>query len=47
MYENRKMRPIETIPGMGEEGIKENEGGVNSTVIYCVNFYKCQNVPLV
>jgi hypothetical protein len=24
MYENRKMRPVAT---MGEEGIKENDGG--------------------
>jgi hypothetical protein len=24
MYINGKMIPIETIPGMGEEGIKEN-----------------------
>jgi hypothetical protein len=22
MYENGKMRPVETIPGMGEEGIR-------------------------
>jgi hypothetical protein len=35
MYENGKMRPVETIPGMGRGGIKENYGGVNSTVIYC------------
>jgi hypothetical protein len=27
MYENGKMRPVETIPGMGREGIKENDGG--------------------
>jgi hypothetical protein len=26
MYENGKMRPGETVPGMGE-GIKENDGG--------------------
>jgi hypothetical protein len=25
MYENGKMRPVETIPGMGG-GIKENDG---------------------
>jgi hypothetical protein len=25
MYVNGKMRPVETIPGMGE-GIKENDG---------------------
>jgi hypothetical protein len=23
MYENRKMRPVETIPGMGQEDKKE------------------------
>jgi hypothetical protein len=27
MYENGKMIPVETIPGMGARGIKENEGG--------------------
>jgi hypothetical protein len=27
MYENGKMIPVETIPGKGEEGIKENDGG--------------------
>jgi hypothetical protein len=32
MYENGKIRPAETIPGMGE-GIKKNDGGVNSTMI--------------
>jgi hypothetical protein len=26
MYENGKMRPVETIPGMGERGIKEKDG---------------------
>jgi hypothetical protein len=37
MYENGKMRPFETISGMGVRGrgIKENDGGVNSTMIYC------------
>jgi hypothetical protein len=34
MYENGKMRPVETIPGMGREGIKENGVGVNSTMRY-------------
>jgi hypothetical protein len=40
--------PVETIPGMGEEGMKENGGGVNSCMIYltdCKNFSKCHNVP--
>jgi hypothetical protein len=27
MYENEKMRPVGTIPGMGIEGIKESDGG--------------------
>jgi hypothetical protein len=44
MYENGKMRPVETVPGMGV-GIKENDGGVNSTMIYCKTFCKCHNVP--
>jgi hypothetical protein len=42
MNENGKMRPAETIPGMG---IKENGGGVNSTMIHCKNFCKCHNAP--
>jgi hypothetical protein len=49
MYVNGKMRPVETVPGMGGQGIKENDGGVNSStiyLIYCKNFYKCHNVPL-
>jgi hypothetical protein len=32
MYVNGKMRPVETIPGMGEEGQTMMEG-VNSTMI--------------
>jgi hypothetical protein len=27
MYVNRKLIPVEIIPGMGREGIKENGGG--------------------
>jgi hypothetical protein len=27
MYINGKMIPVETIPGMGVGGIKENDGG--------------------
>jgi hypothetical protein len=26
MYVNGKMRPVETVPGMGGEGMKENGG---------------------
>jgi hypothetical protein len=27
MYENGKMRHVKTIPGMGEERIKDSDGG--------------------
>jgi hypothetical protein len=33
------MRPAETIPVMEEEGIKENDGGMNSSII-CLIYYK-------
>jgi hypothetical protein len=29
----------------GYQGVKENDHGVNSTMIYCKNFCKCHNVP--
>jgi hypothetical protein len=45
MYENRKMRLVETVPGMGGAKINENDVGVNSTMIYCKNFCKCHDVP--
>jgi hypothetical protein len=38
MYENGKMRPVETVPGMG--GVKDSDGGVNPTLKYCKNFSK-------
>jgi hypothetical protein len=41
----RKMRFVETIPGMQGGGRKENDGGVNSTMIYSKNFCKCHNIP--
>jgi hypothetical protein len=41
MYENGKMRPVETIVRMGGE---ENDGRVNSAMIYCKHFCKCHNV---
>jgi hypothetical protein len=44
MYENGKMRPVETIPGMGE-GQRRIVEGVNPYMIYCKNFCKCHNVP--
>jgi hypothetical protein len=40
MYENGKMRPVESIPEVGGGMIKENDIGVNSK-----NFGKCHNVP--
>jgi hypothetical protein len=48
MYVNRKMRHTETIPGMRGEGTKENDGRVNSSVIYLIyyDFCKCHNVSL-
>jgi hypothetical protein len=46
MYENGKTRSDETIPGMGGERIKENDGGMNSAMVYYKNFCKCHNVPL-
>jgi hypothetical protein len=39
------MRPVETIPGMGGGGIKENEERVNSNMINCKTFCKFHNVP--
>jgi hypothetical protein len=38
------MRPVETILRMGG-WVKENDGGVNLTKLYCKNFCKCHNVP--
>jgi hypothetical protein len=46
MYENGKIRSIETTAGMRVGGIKENNGGrLNSIMIYYKNFCKCHNVP--
>jgi hypothetical protein len=45
VYENGKMRPVETIPGIGGRRIKENDGGISSTMVYYKNFCKCHNVP--
>jgi hypothetical protein len=44
MYENVKIRPVETIPGMVGRRIKENDG-VNSTMIYCKNFVNVTIYP--
>jgi hypothetical protein len=45
MYENGKMRPVETIPEIEGGRIKENNGGMNSTMVYYKNFCKFHNVP--
>jgi hypothetical protein len=46
MYINGNMRPLETIPGVGEG--RDKDGGVNSSMIYLMyykNFYKCHKIP--
>jgi hypothetical protein len=45
MYINGKMRLVETVLGMGVEKTKKNDGGDDSPVKYCKDFYKCCNVP--
>jgi hypothetical protein len=42
MYINGKMRTVETVPGMGGEGIKEMASIIY--LIYCKNFHKCHSV---
>jgi hypothetical protein len=36
-----KTRPVNTIAVMDVRELKENDGGVNSSMIYCKNFCKC------
>jgi hypothetical protein len=43
MYENGKMRPLKLFWQRG--WVKENDRGVNSSMIYYKNFCKCHNVP--
>jgi hypothetical protein len=45
VYENGKMRPVETIPGVGGGGIKENDGGSEFNYDHCKNLCKYHNVP--
>jgi hypothetical protein len=46
MYKHGKMRPVETIPGMGVLGeLSRMMEGVNPTMIYPKNFCRCHNVP--
>jgi hypothetical protein len=42
-YENGKMRHVETISEMEGGGMKNN-GGNNSTMIYCKKVGKCHSV---
>jgi hypothetical protein len=39
------MMPVETIPGLGLQEIKENDGGGEFKLIYYKNFCKCHDVP--
>jgi hypothetical protein len=48
MCVNAKMIPVDTVPGIRGEGMKESSGGVNSSMIYlihCKNLCKCHSVP--
>jgi hypothetical protein len=47
MFVNGKMRPIETIPGMGGGEGERWRGWIQSAVIYSKKFCKCHNVPSV
>jgi hypothetical protein len=44
MYANGKMRPIETVPGMG--GQRRMMEGISSTMIYCENFLNVIITPV-
>jgi hypothetical protein len=47
MHGNGKIIPVETIPGMGERGIKENSGLGKCNILYmmhCMNFCKCHKI---
>jgi hypothetical protein len=46
MCVNGKMRPIETVPGIGGRRIEENDGGGElNYLMYYKNIYKYHNVP--
>jgi hypothetical protein len=36
---------VSTANKRRQTGVKENGGGVNSTMIYCEHFCKCHNAP--
>jgi hypothetical protein len=43
--ESGKVRAVETVPGLEGGEKKENDGGVNSSMIHCKNFCKCLSTP--
>jgi hypothetical protein len=45
MYENGKMRVVETVPGMGGGGQRRMMERVHSAMVYYKKFCKCHNVP--
>jgi hypothetical protein len=45
MCVNGKMRPFETIVGVWDGGIKENDGRGEFNYDNCKKFCKCHNVP--
>jgi hypothetical protein len=47
MYENVKMRPVDTIIGMGRGERRRKMEGVDPTMICYKNFCKYHNVSLV
>jgi hypothetical protein len=45
MYINGKMRPVETIPGMGEKGYRTMMEEVNSSLKYFMYFVNATLYP--
>jgi hypothetical protein len=43
VYEKGKIRPVEIILSLRGEKIKEMDGGVNLTEIYCKHFCECHS----
>jgi hypothetical protein len=44
VYVNGKMRPVKTILGMGVRVLRILIEGLNPTMKYSKNFYKCYNI---
>jgi hypothetical protein len=45
MFENGKMRPVESIPGIGRGRIRRMMEEGTSTMIYCKNFVNVTMYP--